>query len=87
MAQLWGGRFEKEIMVSFNFSDKPKTVELDFATKTSFIEVFNSNDVIYGGDHTVKDTPLVSHADKSHKDKNTIKFTLSPLSVSMFHKI
>ena len=78
---------DNEIMVSFNFSDQPKTVELNFSHKTSFIEIFNSNDFIYGGDHNVKDTPLVSRSDKANKDKNIVKFTLNPLSVSMFQKI
>ena len=77
----------KELMVSFNFSDRPKTVELRFDRKVSVTELFDSNDVKYGGDRTPKDKPIVSTHDPDNKQRYVLKIKLSPLSVSIFEKI
>ena len=75
---------KEKVMVSFNFSDKDKTVILKSDKKKTYNKIFDSNDVKYGGDVKKVSETVNSVKDKENARHFLTKIALAPFSASIF---
>jgi 1,4-alpha-glucan branching enzyme len=83
-----GARNEKLIIIICNFSDKEHIgYELGVPTRGEYMEIFNSNDTVFGGYTRKNQTPIKSQAKECHGRKNSLHVTLPPLSVVYLKRV
>ena len=83
-----GARNEKPLIIICNFSDKEHIgYPIGVPTRGEYVEIFNSNDSLYGGYGQTNATPLKTQAKECHGRKNSLHVSLPPLSVVYLKKI
>ena len=83
-----GARNEKPLIIICNFSDKEHTgYILGLPTKGEYMEIFNSNDIAFGGSSKRDQTSIHSQTKKCHGRKNSLHVTLLPLSVVYLKRV
>lgn len=80
-------RSGKELFVTINFTPVTRTdFVLDIKEKGAYTEVFNSDDIKYGGRGIVNHGNIKSVNDPDDDRKHLIRFNLPPLSIVIFKK-
>jgi len=83
-----GARNEKPLIIICNFSDKEHIgYPIGVPTRGEYVEIFNSNDSLYGGYGQTNATPIKTQAKECHGRKNSLHISLPPLSVVYLKKI
>ncbi|MDD2357631.1 MAG: 1,4-alpha-glucan branching protein GlgB [Thiovulaceae bacterium] len=83
-----GARNEKPLMIICNFSDKEHIgYPIGVPTRGEYVEIFNSNDSLYGGYGQTNATPNKTQAKECHGRKNSLHITLAPLSVIYLKRV
>ncbi len=83
-----GARNQKPIVVVCNFSDKEHIAyPLGLPSKGEYMEIFNSNDVEFGGYSEKTNKAIKSSAKEQHGRKNMLEVNIPPLSVIYLKKV